>query len=177
MAWEYVTHACGHEVRHQYYGKTRDRKWQMQRDAQKLCEECYRAQLEKERAAENEAAAAAAQEQGLPALQGTPKQIAWAETIRAKGLTALDRAASEIAEQVKIDVAEGRVSPEAVDAVQLACDAVIGGWVALTDAGAWIDARFMLERAGRDGFRSEPPRAMIDAARAAWQLHRIGGPA
>lgn len=46
------------------------------------CKTCYATRKQAERAAENEEASAKAQEQGLPELTGSPKQIAWAETIR-----------------------------------------------------------------------------------------------
>jgi len=43
-------------------------------EAQKLCRECYQAELAKQ----NAKAAAAAAEMGLPELTGTEKQVVWA---------------------------------------------------------------------------------------------------
>lgn len=47
------------------------------------CEECYKARIAQEHEAANAAAVEAANENGWPELTGTPKQIAWANTIRA----------------------------------------------------------------------------------------------
>ena len=54
------------------------------------CPGCYRARLAAEREEENQKAAEAAKAAGMPELTGSPKQIAWATTIREKLLTACD---------------------------------------------------------------------------------------
>lgn len=90
MAWHTITHSCGHEDRHQLYGPGRTRTWRAERLADEPCEACKTAARE----AENAAAAAANREAGLPALTGTEKQIAWAETIRAHKLDILARVLS-----------------------------------------------------------------------------------
>ena len=80
MAWETGTYACGHEGREQFYGKHKDREWAVQKHFEKVCPECWKAECErksKEAAEKNKALA-------LPALKGSPKQIAWAESIRAR---------------------------------------------------------------------------------------------
>lgn len=71
MAWETVEHCCGHQVDHQLYG---NRAWR----ERELCSNCKQAERDKE----NRAAAVANAEAGYPPLEGTEKQIAWAETIR-----------------------------------------------------------------------------------------------
>ena len=78
MAWYTITHRCGHDERHQLVGQTRSREWQAEKLAEDLCGECF----EKERAAINARMAAANAASGLPALTGSEKQVAWAETIR-----------------------------------------------------------------------------------------------
>lgn len=48
------------------------------------CPACRKVRIEKERAEENKKNTEKATECGYPALEGTPKQVAWANTIRAK---------------------------------------------------------------------------------------------
>jgi hypothetical protein len=75
MATETLKRSCGHETEVQLSGPTRNRERMRARLATMPCRECARAA---QRAAVEEAAVA----QGLPELAGTPKQIAWAQTIR-----------------------------------------------------------------------------------------------
>ena len=82
MAKYDVERACGHEETVVLFGKTKDREWRLEREAEKLCYECWQKQLKEEHEKENQEAAEAAKEMNLPELQGTEKQIAWAETIR-----------------------------------------------------------------------------------------------
>lgn len=82
MAKYDVTYICGHSDTIQLYGPGRDREWKLAREESKLCPECYKKHLDEERARQNAEAAEANQAAGLPALEGTEKQIAWAESIR-----------------------------------------------------------------------------------------------
>ena len=115
MAKYTIKHICGHTQVHQIYGTNshgeRDRKqaWL----ATCLCDDCYKAQQQAERDAKNAESAKANTEAHLPTLTGTPKQIAWAETIRAEKIKKLNeilasiealkakRALSEIEEKVQ----------------------------------------------------------------------------
>lgn len=78
-----VTYSCGHTHEVQLYGKTADRerkiKWM---EEQAVCPDCYKAQKEA-------TAKAQAEENGLPALTGSEKQIAWAEILREKALATI----------------------------------------------------------------------------------------
>lgn len=65
-----------------------------------LCDACRAAG----RAAENEAAATDNAERGLPALTGSPKQVAWAETIRSKAVTEIEQAAGSLLAMLAADV-------------------------------------------------------------------------
>lgn len=56
------------------------------------CGDCYAARKAAEREAANQAAAEAAKSQELPELTGSPKQVAWAETIRQKRLQSIREA-------------------------------------------------------------------------------------
>lgn len=92
MAKYSITHDCGHTETHNIVGTNvhgeRDRKvaWL----SGQVCSDCYRATQDKARAAATEAAAAATTD--LPGLTGSPKQIAWATTIRADAKAAIDAA-------------------------------------------------------------------------------------
>lgn len=110
MAKYEITRSCGHTETVQIGGPVNNRERLAERESERLCADCYRAKVAAERAAESERAAAAAKATGLPELTGSEKQIAWAESIRAKAAETLgalrpmleaapaaNRAAAEIA--------------------------------------------------------------------------------
>lgn len=90
MAWFYGTYACGHEGRVQIYGPTKDRQWKADREFSKLCPECWAKKLAEDRERQNAEATAKAAEMGLPELTGTPKQVAWANTLRQRLIDKFD---------------------------------------------------------------------------------------
>ena len=73
-----------------------------------ICPVCQ----DKHRAADNAASAAANEAAGLPALSGSDKQVAWAETIRKATLERLDALQSIIAACGPADRAAHATSPE-----------------------------------------------------------------
>lgn len=87
MGWTNFTYKCGHEGRRQFIGRVKDQQrradWYGENH---ICDEC----LAKERAAESAKGAEQAKAEGLPALTGSAKQIAWAEALRAKALPRID---------------------------------------------------------------------------------------
>lgn len=87
MAKYEITHTCGHLQTHQIYGpNTRgQRAYQARQLAARPCDTCTRATRDQVSAAATEMAQAA----GWPTLTGTPRQIAWAQTLRADVLAAL----------------------------------------------------------------------------------------
>lgn len=99
------------------------------------CSDCWQA----ERAAENQAALAAASTSGLPALTGSPKQVAWAAKIRQDALPDIDAALVAMQERARTNAARHSMSPaalqETLDALALiACeerDQTCASW--------WID--------------------------------------
>ncbi len=122
MAKYDITRACGHEEEIQIYGPVSGRERQAQYESGRLCRACYLAEQAKNRADESKAAAETAKASGMPALTGTEKQIAWAETIRAAAAHSLNairpaleaapeahRKAADIALGI-IDAAMGRTS-------------------------------------------------------------------
>ncbi|TEB13344.1 hypothetical protein [Pelotomaculum propionicicum] len=130
MAKYTVTRACGHEETVVLFGKLKDRDWRLEKvEPQKLCSECYQAKLAEEREKENREAAEVAKEQGLPALAGSEKQVAWAETIRQQMLADIDEF---IYKRVK---PEHRNKPELLTAIDHIRNTVEARW--------WIDNRGM----------------------------------
>lgn len=83
MSKYHITHSCGHSRTYNICGtdvhgeRGRKAKWY----ASQPCPDCRRAE-------ENAAAAQSNREKGLPQLEGSPKQIAWAETIRCAAVQA-----------------------------------------------------------------------------------------
>ena len=96
MALVTIEALCGHTYREQMYGPHRGREsrqaWLENRD----CPDCWKEQRAKERAGIAILAAEQNQVDGLPALIGSPKQIAWAETIRVQKIPALREMESKL---------------------------------------------------------------------------------
>ena len=75
MAKYTITHSCGHEHEYQLFGKSNERERKMAWLESQECPECRRK-------AEEEAAKAATEGIELPELEGSEKQVKWANTIR-----------------------------------------------------------------------------------------------
>jgi hypothetical protein len=86
MAKYYITHSCGHEATHDLLDPINGRESRAAWLEKQPCMDC-------KRAAENAAAKEA--NAGLPALEGNEKQIAWAESIRAKKIAAAEAAIAD----------------------------------------------------------------------------------
>lgn len=71
MAKYTATFACGHTATVELFGKNSEREKELERLSYKLCYDCCNKQNADEAKALN-----------LPALTGSPKQIAWAESLR-----------------------------------------------------------------------------------------------
>lgn len=82
MAWYYGTFICEHEGRVNIVGPIKDRQRKADNKFSRLCPECYAKYLEEERQKKNLEAAEAAKEMELPELEGTQKQVDWANAIR-----------------------------------------------------------------------------------------------
>lgn len=138
MAKYQIKHTCGHIEEVQLFGSYGDRerkiKWLESMD----CPECRKA-------AANAAAEESRQERGLVVLEGSDKQIAWANTIRETAYRCLD-------------MLQGFAKTE--DAVKM-----MAGWKqrmdAETSAKWWIDNRYNL-----------PQDPNQDAARVAVSMFR-----
>jgi len=91
MAWQYPTHACGHDgARYQAYGRNDDRVRQLKAIEARACPDCRRRDADQQ-----------STDAGLPLLSGSPQQISWAHDIRARALRLLppDRVAKYRPEQ------------------------------------------------------------------------------
>lgn len=138
MAKYTIKHICGHTQVHQIYGTNshgeRDNKqaWL----ATQICYDCYKAQQQAERDAKNTESAKANAEANLPTLTGTPKQIAWAETIRAEKIKKLNEILAKI-EAFKAKRALTEVELELDNKVQ----AFATAYKNEDSAARWIDLR------------------------------------
>ncbi len=123
-----ITRSCGHEETIQIYGPVRDRDRKAEYEAGKMCYECYKSEQAKQRAAESVQAAESAKTLGLPQLTGSEKQIAWAESIRAKAAQSLTSVRQNLA-----------LAPDDKrEAVSIAMR-IIDATMARTDAKDWIN--------------------------------------
>lgn len=85
MAWtEVKCSECGETYRVQMYGKHRDREWKVN-NWSGYCDECklkHKEENERQKLIQSPKDKEEAKSQGLPELEGSPKQIQWAETLR-----------------------------------------------------------------------------------------------
>lgn len=91
MAQYPIAHVCGHTRTVQIYGRSSQRESRARWLAESPCDSCRQNERDRERAEQSERDAEANRAAGLPALAGSPKQVAWAETIRSEQLGMLDR--------------------------------------------------------------------------------------
>lgn len=167
MAKYDITYSCGHTDTIQFYGKTKDREWKIANEESKLCPECWKKHREEERQKQNAEAAEANQAAGLPELEGTEKQIAWAESIRENMIEAVEK-------QIfgKMDKEKIKQHPEIYQDFVKAFNALKSH----SSASWWIDHRgydfYSLRRLMEEEIRalkkaeSEPPKAIIEEAKA-----------
>ncbi|GLF98171.1 hypothetical protein [Streptomyces yaizuensis] len=92
MARYRIDRACGHQETVQLPGKGRERDRRAAREQSRPCRECWH----KEREEESRAAAEAAERDGLSRLQGPPRAVAWAATIRQVLLTRLEKYVADL---------------------------------------------------------------------------------
>lgn len=90
MAWYYGAFSCGCEGRVNVIGPIKDRQWKVDRKFEGLCEKCYAKKLESDREKANAEALKKSKEMELPELEGTEKQVAWANTLRQKMIEKFD---------------------------------------------------------------------------------------
>ena len=84
MALYDVGYACGHTQVVELFGKTSARYEKIEYLERGLCPDCYREMKQEERKQENERAEMLAKSLGFSQLEGSEKQVAWANSIRQK---------------------------------------------------------------------------------------------
>jgi hypothetical protein len=136
MARYTVTHSCGHEQEHQLIGKHSERERKLEWLATRPCIECYRKGEEEARAEENAAAAEANVAAGLSPLTGTPKQIAWAETIRRNTVERLRAGEAKIRELL-----DANLPAEVAEQIRDGAVLISAEITEHTEARWWIDSR------------------------------------
>lgn len=150
-----ISEECEGEFRVDLYGRRSQREWKLE-NYDWTCDACKAEQ----RRRENERSAEANAERGLPELEGSDKQIGWAETIRAGKMEEIDEV------QVQIE------SAEPSDEDQRVLKGLLLEEVAAvrreTSAGAWIDrrdrhfGRLIKRRAKRRFDAGEQPRSKVE---------------
>jgi hypothetical protein len=116
----------------------------------RICSDCSHAAELVARAQETAAAAAAAQAEGLPALEGTPKQIAYAEALRRRLIDAYPALLAAMLDNVRyryVDRAE-IVSDAVFNAIE--AEVIDASAVVLIDIKQVTDCKFWIEDANRD---------------------------
>ncbi len=141
MAWYYGTYSCGHEGRVNVVGPGKDRKWKIENEFSGLCPECYKKHLAEEREKENEEAKRISEEMELPELSGTPKQVAWANTLRIKAIEKISFLIDKFRNSKKqqragIKIGEERIKLSENDLVEI--EEIL---LTKSDARFWIDRR------------------------------------
>lgn len=96
MAKYIGVYSCGHEGVVNIIGPHKDREWKRERIFSNMCPECYKEYIQKQREEVNKKASEQSEEMELPKLQGTEKQIAWANTLRIDFINKVSKYADEI---------------------------------------------------------------------------------
>jgi uncharacterized iron-regulated membrane protein len=133
MANYSVTHTCGHTAEHNLVGPGKQRDSKIAWLRRQPCWACHKAAEKVARDAANVQASAANLAAGLPALIGSEKQIAWAESIRAKALASIRNVAKRL----------GEGKQEQADSLGIALEDLNARRAAISDAGQ--AARLQLE--------------------------------
>lgn len=156
MAHYDAKYSCGHEARIELFGKTEKRESHLAWLQERPCTECWK----KERAAEAEArknkeAAMIVEKLGNDTadainalsnatciLEGSAKQVAWAEDIRSKCIArALDRL-SDLVSRLP-----GEATAQQSAALAARCNAIVSVIANKTSAAWWIDNRDDIDKA------------------------------
>jgi len=134
-----VPHACGHTMLYPFYG---DDEFTWAERAQQLvqasCRLCAAAERQEEQRKKAVQARYHAAERGLPPLEGSDKQVAWAETVRINAFGAIDKV-NKWVEQVNAQAEEE--DPDHWHSVKQGIRKATEYLEEQTDAKWWIDHR------------------------------------
>jgi hypothetical protein len=81
-----VTHKCGHTQTHELFGPGSDRERKLRWLSGAVCSDCHKAEREAETVRAAEAVGVE-----LPKLEGSDKQVAWAEDLRSRWISEMTR--------------------------------------------------------------------------------------
>lgn len=133
-----ITHSCGHDETHQLQGKVNSRERKAEWLKSQPCTACRKAAEAADRAEANAKAAEANAAAGLPELTGSPKQIAWAETIRAQQIADADSTISTMEGNMsKAPEGQAEIAEKLLDAAKAIYQEIKGQ----AEASWWIDRR------------------------------------
>ena len=93
---------CGKEFTVELFGKHSEREWKLEHNNWE-CDDCYKAEKEAETAKKSE---------GLPELQGTEKQVAWAVSLRLNAIKEVKDWFEDEDEAEKLDAAMAKLTTE-----------------------------------------------------------------
>ena len=96
MAKYIGVYSCGHEGVVNIIGPHKDREWKRERIFSNMCPECYKEYIQKQREEVNKKASEQSEEMELSKLEGTEKQIAWANTLRLDFINKVSEYSDEI---------------------------------------------------------------------------------
>ena len=130
MAKHTIVRACGHTEVVTIRGSAKRLELKLGRERARTCRPCY---VESQRAQ----AEAAADAEGLPPLTGSPKQIAWAITLRHKALSDAEAHLDHLRESGQL---KGRVAKD-LELFEAQKERVLEPLKAQADAAWWIDRR------------------------------------
>ena len=116
MAWYSGTFYCGHEGYINIIGPLKNREKMREYRFSGLCPACCREALLQSRNEQNAAARKAAARMELPPLEGSRKQVTWAETLRVEALTRLQ---AFIDNPRNVDLVVRRMTYEALTPIEL----------------------------------------------------------
>lgn len=134
-----VAHACDHVTLYPFYGDD-DYAWddRIAQLAQGACLLCADDEARAEREQKAMAARLAARERGLPPLEGSEKQVAWAEGVRLTAFSAIDKVHKWIEQN---DAAAEAEDPDHWHTVKQGIRKASSWLEEQTDAKWWIDHR------------------------------------
>ena len=130
MAKHTITRECGHEDEVELHGPKRTLKKRLDRQRRLTCRACHNEQ----QTAKVEAAARAPD---LPALTGTPRQIAWATDLRYKALSGVGHYLTYVLANNR----RRRSSAHEMALFEAKLERALEPLIAQTEAAWWIDRR------------------------------------
>jgi len=130
MAKHTIDRACWHSEVVKMRGSEERLNLKLRRERARTCRPCY---IESQRAQ----AEAAAEAEGLPALTGTPKQIAWALALRHEALSDAEAHLDHLRESGQL---KGRVMKD-TELFEAQKERVLEPLKAQSEAAWWIDRR------------------------------------